>query len=62
VGGVTAGRMTANLGRMLDQEGGRYRPPIEKFEETLQALTRLLHFGAFVNPPVLVRCLSRGTV
>src|SRR5690606_33375735 len=24
--------------RMLSQEGGRYRPPIEKFEETLQAI------------------------
>jgi hypothetical protein len=33
--------------RMLGQEGGRYRPPIEKFEETLQAITGLLFFRAF---------------
>jgi len=33
--------------RMLSQEGGRYRAPIEKFEETLQAITGLLFFRAF---------------
>lgn len=33
--------------RMLSQEGGRYRAPIEKFEETLQAITGLLFFRAY---------------
>ena len=33
--------------RMLSQEGGRYRAPIEKFEETLQTITGLLFFRAF---------------
>jgi hypothetical protein len=32
--------------RMLSQEGGRYRAPIEKFEETLQTITGLLFFRA----------------
>lgn len=33
--------------RMVSQEGGRYRPPIEKFEETQQAITGLLFLRAF---------------
>ena len=33
--------------RMLSEEGGRYRAPIEKFEETLQAITGLFFFRAF---------------
>lgn len=34
--------------RMLSQEGGRYRAPIDKFEETLQTIIGLLFFRAFV--------------
>lgn len=33
--------------RMLSQEGGRYRAPIDKYEETLQAIIGLLFFRAF---------------
>lgn len=33
--------------RMLSEEGGRFRPPIEKFEETLQAITGLMFFRAY---------------
>jgi hypothetical protein len=33
--------------RMLSQEGGRYRAPIEKYEETLQAIIGLLFLRAF---------------
>ena len=33
--------------RMLGQEGGRYRAPIDKFEETLQTITGLLFFRSF---------------
>ena len=33
--------------RMLSEEGGRFRAPIEKFEETLQAITGLIFFKAF---------------
>lgn len=33
--------------RMLSEEGGRYRAPIQKFEETLQAITGLLFFRTF---------------
>ena len=33
--------------RMLSEEGGRFRPPIGKFEETLQAITGLMFFRAF---------------
>jgi hypothetical protein len=33
--------------RMLSQEGGRYRAPIEKYEEALQAITGLLFLRAF---------------
>lgn len=33
--------------RMLSEEGGRYRAPIQKFEETLQAITGLFFFKAF---------------
>jgi DDE superfamily endonuclease len=38
---------TLKTWRMLSQEGGRYRAPIEKFEETQQAITGLLFFRAF---------------
>jgi DDE superfamily endonuclease len=38
---------TLKTWRMLGQEGGRYRAPIEKFEETLQAIIGLLFFRAF---------------
>ena len=38
---------TIKTWRILSQEGGRYRAPIEKFEETLQATTGLLFFRAF---------------
>jgi hypothetical protein len=38
---------TLKTWRMLSQEGGRYRAPIDKFEETLQAITGLLFFRAF---------------
>jgi DDE superfamily endonuclease len=38
---------TLKTWRMLSQEGGRYRAPIEKFEETLRAITGLLFFKAF---------------
>ncbi len=30
--------------RMLSQEGGRYRPPLEKFQSTLKAITGLFFF------------------
>jgi hypothetical protein len=33
--------------RMMSEEGGRYRAPIDKFEETLQAITGLIFFRAF---------------
>jgi len=33
--------------RMLSGEGGRFRPPIEKFEETLQAITGLMFFSTY---------------
>ena len=33
--------------RMLSEEGGRFRPPIEKFEETLQAITGLMFLTAY---------------
>ena len=33
--------------RMLSEEGGRFRPPIEKFEETLQAITGLVFFRVY---------------
>ena len=33
--------------RMISEEGGRYRPPINKFEETLQAIIGLMFFKAF---------------
>lgn len=33
--------------RMLSEEGGRFRAPIEKFEETLQAIIGLMFFRAF---------------
>jgi len=32
---------------MLSEEGGRFRPPIEKFEETLQAITGLMFFSTY---------------
>ena len=33
--------------RMMSEEGGRYRAPIDKFEEKLQAITGLIFFRAF---------------
>lgn len=33
--------------RMVSEEGGRYRAPIRKFEETLQTITGLMFFKAF---------------
>jgi hypothetical protein len=33
--------------RMVSEEGGRYRAPIHKFEETLQAIIGLMFFKAF---------------
>jgi hypothetical protein len=33
--------------RMLSEEGGRFRAPIDKFEETLQAIIGLMFFKAF---------------
>ena len=33
--------------RMMSEEGGRYRAPIEKFEETLQTIIGLVFFRAF---------------
>lgn len=33
--------------RMLSEEGGRFRPPIEKFEETLRAITGLMFFRTY---------------
>lgn len=33
--------------RMMSEEGGRYRAPIDKFEETLQAVIGLTFFRAF---------------
>lgn len=33
--------------RMLSEEGGRFRAPIDKFEETLQAIIGLIFFKAF---------------
>jgi hypothetical protein len=33
--------------RMLSEEGGRFRAPIHKFEETLQAIVGLMFFKAF---------------
>lgn len=33
--------------RMLSEEGGRFRAPIHKFEETLQAIVGLMFFRAF---------------
>jgi hypothetical protein len=38
---------TLKTWRMLSQEGGRYRAPIEKFEETQQAIIGLVFFRAF---------------
>ena len=35
--------------RMLSEEGGRYRPPIAKFDETLTAITGLLNFARFAD-------------
>jgi hypothetical protein len=32
---------------MLSEEGGRFRPPIEKFEETLQAIIGLMFFRGY---------------
>jgi hypothetical protein len=36
--------------RMLSEEGGRFRPPLEKFAETLAAITGLLNLRRFFNP------------
>jgi len=33
--------------RMLSEEGGRFRPPVEKFEETLQAIIGLMFFRTY---------------
>jgi hypothetical protein len=33
--------------RMLSEEGGRYRSPIEKYEEMLQTVTGLIFFAAY---------------
>ena len=33
--------------RMLSKEGGRYRPPIDKFEETLNAIIRLMSLATY---------------
>jgi len=33
--------------RMLSEEGGRYRPPISKYQEMLQAVTGLIFFTAY---------------
>jgi len=33
--------------RMLSEEGGRYRAPIEKYEEMLQTVTGLIFFAAY---------------
>ena len=33
--------------RMLSEEGGRYRAPIEKYEEMLQTVTGLIFFSAY---------------
>jgi hypothetical protein len=33
--------------RMMSEEGGRYRAPIHKFEETFQAITGLMFFRSF---------------
>jgi len=38
---------TLKTWRMLSEEGGRYRAPINKFEETLQTITGLMFFKAF---------------
>jgi hypothetical protein len=38
---------TLKTWRMLSEEGGRYRAPIEKFEETLQTITGLFFFRAY---------------
>ena len=42
-------RAIANLKtwRMLSEEGGRFRAPIQKFEETLQTIIGLMFFRAF---------------
>jgi hypothetical protein len=32
---------------MLSEEGGRYRAPIEKYEEMLQTVTGLIFFAAY---------------
>jgi hypothetical protein len=37
----------AKTWRMLSEEGGRYRAPIEKFEETLQSIIGLIFLKAF---------------
>jgi DDE superfamily endonuclease len=36
--------------RMLSEEAGRFRPPLEKFAETLAAITGLLNLRRFFNP------------
>ena len=33
--------------RMLSEEGGRFRPPLAKFESTLKAITGLLFFSNY---------------
>jgi len=35
--------------RILSQEGGRYRAPIEKFPEALAAITGLINLRRFVR-------------
>lgn len=36
--------------RILSEEGGRFRPPIEKFAETLAAIVGLLNLRRFIKP------------
>jgi DDE superfamily endonuclease len=36
--------------RILSEEAGRFRPPLEKFTETLAAITGLLNLRRFFNP------------
>ena len=36
--------------RMLSEEAGRFRPPLNKFAETLAAITGLLNLCRFSNP------------
>ena len=33
--------------RMLSEEGGRYRPPVSKYQEALRAITGLIFFTAY---------------